>query len=422
MKSISGFLVVVLTLTGVARGDEMRTWTSTQGETIEAKLIEQNQQYVILENEEGQRAKMRLHVFSEADRSYLRDRRLQPEIAPLPPAENYKLPLGKVTDEIKCGNRERWSYHLYLPSFFNPTREWPVLFVMSPGGGSPGTLNRYVNGAEKNGWMLAVSRQSKNGFDKSEEAVLAMIEDVRAKHPVDEDRMYSSGFSGGARMAFVVAKQLKREPLAGVLACGAGGNPASVDRGTVVYGLSGTNCFNRWDMACTHEKLRNDDSRLWFFPGNHEWANAELIFDGMCWLNGCYLKDARTSNANAKKEKYRYTMMMLEHIRGLIEDNPERAYRLARFMDDFDVPREFTGDLRSILAALRQKPAIKEYDKAEKAMYDLASEYFATNPMDYRNNNCPEKLTKDAEKLAQKYKDLDLAETIRKMGNPAPTP
>lgn len=422
MKILCRFMAIVVALAGVVRGEEMRTWTSTKGETMEAKLIEQHQQVVILENEKGQQARMRVQVFSEADRRYLRDRRLQPEIAPLPPAENYKLPLGKVSAEIKCANRERWSYHLYLPSFFNPAREWPVLFVMSPGGGSPGTLNRYLKGAEKNGWILAVSRQSKNGFDESKEAVLAMVEDVRAKHPIAEDRMYSSGFSGGARIAFVVAKELKREPLAGVLACGAGGKPAAMDRRTVVYGLSGTNCFNRWDMACTHKKLRNDDSRLWFFPGRHEWANAELIRDGMSWLNGCYLKDARTTNVSVKKEKYRYTLMMLDHIRGLIEDNPERAYRLARFMDDFDVPQEFAGDLRSILATLREKPAVQQYDKAEEAMYDLVSEYFATNPMDYRNNNCPEELTEDAKKLAQKYKDLDLAETIRKMGNPTQIP
>lgn len=422
MKSICRFAAVVVVLAGIARGGEMRTWTSAKGESIEAKLIEQNEQFVILENDKGQRAKMRPHVFSEADQRYLRDRRLKPQIAPAPPATDYKLPLGTVTDEIKCRGNERWSYHVYLPSFFNPSREWPVLFVMSPGGGSAGALRRYVKGAEQNGWMLAVSRESKNGFDKSEEAVMAMIEDVRAEHPIDEGRMYSSGFSGGARMAFVVAERLKREPLAGVLACGAGGNPGAINRRTVVYGLCGTNCFNRWDMACTHDKLRNKDSRLWFFPGRHEWADSELILDGVCRLNGCYLKDARTSSVNVKKEKYRYTTMMLDRIRGLIDKAPERAYRLARFMNDFDVPREFTGDLRAILATLREKPAMQKYDKAEEAMYDLVSEYFATNPMDYRNNNCPEELTEDAEKLAQKYSDLKLAETIRKMGKPTQKP
>ncbi len=91
-------------------------------------------------------------------------------------------------------------------------------------------------------------------------------------------------------------------------------------------------------------------------------------------------------------------------------------------MNDFDVPREFTGDLRSILATLREKRAMQKYDRAEEAMYDLVFEYFATNPMNYRNNNCPEKLTEDAEKLAQKYSNLKLAETIRKMGKPTQKP
>lgn len=152
-----------------------------------------------------------------------------------------------------------------------------------------------------------------------------MIEDVCEQHPIDEKRMYSSGASGGARQAFFIANEYKREPLAGVLASGAGSSGYSLDKDTVVYGLCGSNCFNRWDMACTFDSLNNDDSRLWFFPGGHTWGNAELISDGICWLNGCYLRELPMRDKELADERYRYSKMMLDQIGALSKSDPERG-------------------------------------------------------------------------------------------------
>ncbi|MCX7010390.1 MAG: hypothetical protein NTY53_24645, partial [Kiritimatiellaeota bacterium] len=133
---------------------------------------------------------------------------------------------GVVSGEIKAQQKPDYSYVLYLPKAFNSQRAWPVMFVMSPGGGSKGTLSRYVAGAELNGWILACSVQSKNGNELSGEAVNAMVTDVCTRLPVDRARLYASGFSGGARMAFWFGSQKPaRYPLAGVLACGAGAHP-----------------------------------------------------------------------------------------------------------------------------------------------------------------------------------------------------
>lgn len=399
-----------------AEPGEMRTWTSVSGAKIEARLVEQNSFNVVLEQEDGKKLKIALQKISKADRKYIEMLEVKEyETEPAPP-EQYAVPLGKTSAEIKCEKDAQWSYYIFMPPNFNLSRKWPVMFIMSPGGGGVGNINNYMEGAKKNGWILAVSVQSKNGFKQAGDAMIAMVDDVCSRHPVDEKRIYSSGFSGGARMAFSLAEHLKGNPHAGVLACGAGGLGSDMSEETVVYGICGSNCFNRWDMACTMKELKNKSSRLWFFPAGHAWAGSDLLTDGTCWLNGCYLKEVKKTDKLLTAERHRYAMMMLEHIGSMIEKDPERAYRMGAFMEGFGIQSYLKEDLKAHMDKLRGMPAIQNYVKAEAEMYELVNKYYATNVMDYKNNNCPPALTKDADTLAEKYKDLKLTETVKKMG------
>jgi len=129
-------------------------------------------------------------------------------------------------------------------------------------------------------------------------------------------------------MAFWLAEQMKSKGFAGVLACGAGGTPDKLSSKTVVFGLCGSNCFNRWDMACTFKRLKNNSSRLRFFVGNHTWADADLITYAMAWLNACCLKTMPQMNA-AVEEKKHFVALVQENIRQASESDPERAYEWA---------------------------------------------------------------------------------------------
>ncbi len=422
MKCLFVCLMLVCAGSLFADTDEMRTWTSSGGSTIQAKLVNHNSVSVVLEKATGEKLKIALYKLSGADRKYIQMLAVRKYEDEPPPANDYSISLNKISQEIKCDQLPEWSYYIYLPPNFNLTRKWPVLFIMSPGGGRPKTAERYIKGARKNGWILAVSKQSKNGFARSMTAVMAMIEDVQAKHPVDERRMYSSGFSGGARMAFSVAEILKDIPMAGVLPCGAGGLGVKLSRKTVIYGICGSNCFNRWDMACTMKEIKNKTSQLWFFAGAHKWANEPELLDGINWLNGCYLKKGRGTNKLLCGEKHRYAKMMLEHLRSLVDADPERAYRTGVFMEQFGIQPYFRSDLKEIMTDLRKRPNIQKYIKAEKSMYALVNKYYATDVMDYRNNNCPPALTREAGALATKYEGLALARLLKQMGRPTKKP
>jgi len=321
---------------------------------------------------------------------------------------------GVVSDEISAANE--WTYYVYLPKAFVPTRKWPVLFLMAPGGGKAEGLKRYIEGAEFNGWILALSVQSRNGFDKSKEAVLAMVRDVTKRLPVDQSRLYASGFSGGARMAFWLAKEDKR--LAGVLACGAGGEVGGLQSKVVVYGLCGSNCFNRWDMACAFKASKNKSSRLRFFVGDHAWAQADLITHAMTCMNSCYLARPASPTPSLVEEKKALSAKIAEQIEKNAETDHEQAYEWALCLSLLDASLQSQTRQQELL----KQPKVKLYADGLKEMDRFVVKHFATSPMDYKNNNGTKAAQRDATALAEKYKDTGLAPVFTRMGEPSVMP
>jgi hypothetical protein len=252
--------------------------------------------------------------------------------------------------------------------------------------------------------------------------MLAMVEDVSKRLPVNNKRFYASGFSGGARMSFNLAEHLKSEEFAGVLACGAGGRPEKLSSETVVYGLCGSKCFNRWDMACTFKRLRNKDSRLKYFPGYHEWGSDDLVADGISWLNGCYLKNVSSSDKRLVAERDAYAKKVLENIEKKIETEPEWAYERALFLSQFPGPAHITTKAAAHLQSLQKLPKIQLYVKAMADMDRFVNKHFATSPLGYADEKERKRGTKAAEKLAETYKETILHTTFKGMAEPVKTP
>lgn len=304
---IAGFWLWMVLVPGAGAEEEMRTWTSAVGSTIEARLVEASGRSVKLRTEDDRMLTLRLDQLSEADREYITER---PEEKGPTEVRGIDARPGVISGPITCENDGDWSYHLYLPEAFHTGRNWPVWFVMSPGGGSGGgALKRYREGAERFGCILAVSVESKNGFEESDEAVEAMAADVPARLPIEDGLLFTSGFSGGSRMAFLLGE--RNRDVCGVLACGSGGGiylsendfrESQLRRSTYVYSLMGTNCFNRTESFESHQAY-DDDCRLRFFPGGHAWAQSPLIAQGMGRVLGEALKRASGDEIAEKYER-----------------------------------------------------------------------------------------------------------------------
>jgi hypothetical protein len=237
---------------------------------------------------------------------------------------------------------------------------------MDPSGGSAGTAGRYLPGAERNRWIIAVSKESSNQFGSSSGAIDAMIKHVEKILPIDPERKYVSGMSGGTREAFLASQRHK--DLAGIIACGAGGSLGSARQ--LAYGLCGSNCFNRTDMANSFRKIKTKGSVLRYFVGRHDWASPELCDDAMTHLNGVFL--AKHKSAYPADDAY-FNEQVGKIITGNESSNPARAYMWACFMKDYGYNNAAAS---SAFASLGKEPQNALFVKGLTGVSEFAQKTF----------------------------------------------
>jgi len=327
-------------------------------------------------------------------------------------ADGYKT--GKIIEEVQCRSAQSYSYLLYLPSGYSPDRaeQWPVLFAMSPIGGNKNSMKRYIKGAEKNNWIVAMSIQSKNGCKKSEHAIAAMVGDVFKRFAADEKRCYATGCSGGAREAFWLANTRKKN-IIGIIPCAAGDAGNQYSGRALAYGLCGGYCFNRWDMAITfNERIRNK-GRLRFFAGGHIWAGEDLIFDAITWLNGKYLAKNGTPD-----ETSRFSEMLYNEILERYETNPCFAYENATVLAEIK-KAPHAKDAQEMVDRLKEDEKIQLYIEGLEEMGDFVDEHFNTSVGDCYHNRLTRRQEEDAGELLEKYGDTPLAPIIADFAKPS---
>ncbi|MBI5770501.1 MAG: hypothetical protein HZA93_22175 [Verrucomicrobia bacterium] len=197
------------------------------------------------------------------------------------------LPCGRVVERVECAKNPAQAYALYLPANYAPARRHPILLCFDPGANGRRAVERFAPAAEKFGWIVAGSLNSRNGpWDANATAINALVQDVAARTAVDPRRLYAAGLSGGARVACQLA--LMNKLIRGVVACSAG-FPGSEVPGRVdfpVFGTAGIEDFNHNEMRRLDTAL--DDARalhrIVIFDGGHEWLPAPLAEEALAWL------------------------------------------------------------------------------------------------------------------------------------------
>jgi predicted esterase len=191
------------------------------------------------------------------------------------------LPTGEVIPRVVCQAKPAFSYALYLPTGYRADRPWPVLFGFSPGGAGEEPVRLFQKAAERFGWIVVGSNDSRNGpLRPALEASEALWEDVHARFAVDPKRSYGAGFSGGARMALRLALKHPRE-FAGLISIGAFGTAEGMltGLGHLDFHLSGgLEDFNHWELLRGRKELQRRGWRALAdrFEGGHRWAPEAL--------------------------------------------------------------------------------------------------------------------------------------------------
>ena len=200
-----------------------------------------------------------------------------------------QLPKGQITERLACAGDAAQSYALYLPSSYTPARKWPILYAFDPGARGRLPVERFKEAAEKYGWIVVGSHNSRNGpMRQSADAWNAMWKDTNARFAVDQSRVYTTGFSGGSRVAVMFA-HLCGDCIAGVIGGGAGfpiGVPPAPEMRFVFFCTVGIDDFNFPEVRALDDALLKAGiaHHIRVFAGHHEWAPLPVATEAVEWM------------------------------------------------------------------------------------------------------------------------------------------
>jgi len=212
---------------------------------------------------------------------------------------------SKLIEKVGCRGSADQSYALYLPSGFVPTVKRPVLYLFDPGARGPVAVERFLQAAEKYGWILVASNNSRNGpWEPNLKAALAMFEDSSARLPVDETRIYAGGFSGGSRAACVFPRAVNRR-IAGTIGVGAGISNTGTrpeDIGASSYfGIIGLADFNYPEMKRLDADLDGAKvpHRVLYYEAPHQWPDQATCSRAVGWMEITAMKQGTRNRDEA---------------------------------------------------------------------------------------------------------------------------
>lgn len=215
-------------------------------------------------------------------------------------APDSDLPSGQIIAHVSCAKDATQSYALYFPSNYMTDRSWPVIYAFDPGGRGQNPVERYRAAAEKYGYIVAGSNNSRNGpWAVSQAAVGAMTGDVSTRFNIDEKREYVAGMSGGSRVALGIA--LSSPDIAGVIASSAGYPDNNVRKQLPfpVFETAGTEDFNYMEMREMDRALETPH-RLAIFEGSHIWLPSEVAMEAVEWMEIQAMKSGRKPRDQAE--------------------------------------------------------------------------------------------------------------------------
>lgn len=298
MNRFSCLLSILLIIISLSCYSEV--WTSKDGRTVDAEFVKVEKGRVWLRLGNGREMSAPFQTFIEEDQIRIKALFYEAEekekqareaeraafLAAWPPGETVKR---TTSGDVKA------TYHVYIPTSFDPDNPPPLLYAFSPGGNGRGQLNKMRSSAEKVGWIVVGCDQLKNGMEHDVEEALedAILADVLAEVPHDVESIFLSGFSGGAMRCYGISSRREELNVKGILAFGGwiGGKDVIKEldfpKGMVVAMINGDSDkgANAWSES-DGKVLEKDgcEVEVFRFPGGHTMPSPEVIDEAIAWM------------------------------------------------------------------------------------------------------------------------------------------
>lgn len=189
---------------------------------------------------------------------------------------------GRIMDSIRINDSIPETYKLYLPKKFDGTGTWPIIFIFDMEGRNSQALNTFKVAAEEQGFLLASSNDISDTLSISKNILITsrMFQEVGALFPLNRNRIYTAGFSSGAKFAAIIPSFIKE--VEGVISCGSFVPSVELlDEKNPFYfiGIVGNEDFNYTQMLQGRELLNKMKfpNNLLVFDGGEQWSDYSLL-------------------------------------------------------------------------------------------------------------------------------------------------
>lgn len=300
-----------------------------------------------------------------------------PTVAEKKTPANIELKKGEVTHGIPCGNGQ--TYDLYLPSNYNNSASWAVLFAFDPQGDGSLPLEKYKSLAEEFDVVMVGSNYSKNGleFNLIKQHYQDLKRDLESRVNTDKSRFYMLGFSGGAKVATQLG--LGDNSVQGVIACGAATKFQKPEKTLLYTAIAGMGDFNYPSMFYSYQVMKKMGVPYVFqtFAGKHEWAPEENVAQALRWLN---LLEMKNQNIPPDKDLINKWKRTDEAQIGKIAQSDDLAFyttytNLVEMYDGLADVSSYKEAIKRMETSGRANEALKKFEKilqgeeSQKAYY-----------------------------------------------------
>lgn len=220
---------------------------------------------------------------------------------------------GEITSHVNCIPDSTQSYSLFLPASYSKEQKWPIIFIFEPAARAMLPLEKYHALANKFGYILMCSYNSRNGPNEPIfKAANAMYSDAFERFSLDENRIYLSGFSGGARVSCLIA--LSNPKVNAVIGCGAGfpySQPPREKIGFDYLGIIGKQDMNFFEVMNLDSVLNNycQNNLMLTFPQGHQWPDSETYRFAFYWLETKAMRNEKIPTDHAFLKEIEQTLL-----------------------------------------------------------------------------------------------------------------
>ncbi len=295
---------------------------------------------------------------------------------------------GGKTYTVSCNTDASNTYSLYLPTNYDTTQTFPVIYFFDPQGKGNFPVEKYKSIADSLSIIFIGSNATKNGMQWAEvsSAAKQLFADTKQKLKINEQKIFTCGFSGGGRIASNLA--LQNNNIAAVISCSAGlpAQASQLSNNLIFVGIAGKADMNLTEIYDAGEALKNSELKhlINYFDGPHEWPPLETMSEAIQFC----LTPYATKNETAIDKKIIET-----------EKQQKQFYSEAFVKNDFNWwKNEFNK--------LEQKIAKSSGD--EKFMNIRLKNFLSLVAFSYSNSALNNRRLPEADKFLSIYKLVDL--------------